>query len=261
MFPFRFEKISAFILTLVLFASATDSRGQQQQASKATAQFPYPEKLTYRVEWRLVTAGSAIIELQSAPSNGWQTNLNLESVGWVTRFYKVLDAYKMTSTDKFCGSSSTLEAQEGKHHSITRISFDNSRHKLEFDNRDLVKNNDTKKSLDIASCTHDIMGSLEVLRMSNLESGKSMTVPITDGKKLASAKIEGQAKEKVTVNGASYNTIRYEAYLFDNVLYRRKGRLLVWISDDGDRLPVQLRLEMGFPIGNVTVELQKQQKS
>ena len=97
--------------------------------------------------------------------------------------------------------------------------------------------------------------------MSNLEPGKSMTVPITDGKKLASAKIEGQGKDKLTINGASYNTVRYEAYLFDNVLYKRKGRLLVWITEDADRIPVQLRLEMGFPIGNVTVELQKQQKS
>ena len=261
MFRSRSIKLSASLLTVLLFAGVVDSRVQQQQALKSATGFPYPEKLTYRVEWRLVTAGSAIVELQHAASNGWQTNLNLESVGWVTRFYKVLDSYKMISTDKFCGANSTLDAQEGKRHSITQLSFDNNRHKLESDNHDLLKNNDTKKTLDIAPCTHDVMGSLEVLRMSNLEPGKSMTVPITDGKKLASAKIEGQGKDKLTINGASYNTVRYEAYLFDNVLYKRKGRLLVWITEDADRIPVQLRLEMGFPIGNVTVALQKLQKS
>ena len=261
MFRSRSFKLSAIFVTCLSFAIVTDSRAEQQQPSKTVVRFPFPEKLTYRVEWRLVTAGSAVIDLSPASSGGWQTSMNLESIGWVTRFFKVLDSYKMVSTDKFCGSNSTLDAQEGKHHSITRLNFDNSLHKLQSESHDLLTSKDTKRMLDIAPCTHDVMGSLEVLRISNLEPGKSMAVPVTDGKKLVSARIEGQAKERLTVSGSSYNTIRYEAYLFDNVLYNRKGRLLIWITDDADRLPVQLRLEMGFPVGNVTVELEKQQKS
>jgi len=261
MFRSRSLKLSAILVACLSLAIVAGSHTQQQQFSRGTVRYPYPEKLTYRVEWRLVTAGNAVIDMTHASAGGWQTNMHLESIGWVTHFLKILDSYKMVSTDNFCGSNSTFEAQEGKHHSITQLNFDNSRHKLESENRDLVTNKDTKRTLDIAPCTHEVMGTLEALRESNLEPGKSMAVPVTDGKKFVSARIDGQDKEKLTVAGSSYNTIRYEAYLFDNVLYKRKGRLLIWITDDADRLPVQLRLEMGFPIGNISIELEKQQKS
>jgi hypothetical protein len=61
----------------------------------------------------------------------------------------------------------------------------------------------------------------------------------------------------MTFEGKTYPSIRYEAFVFDNVLYKRKGRLLIWITDDSARLPVALRMQMAFPIGAVNVELQK----
>ncbi len=106
-------------------------------------------------------------------------------------------------------------------------------------------------------CTYDILGALATLRTSNLPPGKSTVVPITDGKKFAQAKIEALSKETINVGGKNYATTRYEAFVFDNVIYKRHGRLLIWISDDPARLPVQFRLLMGFPIGTITVSLEK----
>ncbi len=231
----------------------------QQQSQKAS-KLPYPEKLTYRVEWRLITAGAATVELSHATPDDWQTSLNIESAGLVTRWYKVLDNYKVTSDEKFCAASSMLDAQEGKRHTVTRLTFENTRHKVEYDERDLLKNSTEKRELDIAPCTYDIAGAMEALRNMNLQPGKWATLPVTNGKKMAYAKVEAQAKESVPLPTKTYQTTRYEAFLFDNVLYKRKGRLLIWISDDPDRIPVQLRLQMGFPIGNVTVTLEKQEK-
>ena len=94
----------------------------------------------------------------------------------------------------------------------------------------------------------------------DLPPGKSATLPITDGKKVAYAKVEAQAKEKCQCDGKTYQTVRYEAFLFDNVLYKRKGRLFLWLTDDQERTPVQLRVQLGFPIGTISLELEKQQK-
>jgi hypothetical protein len=44
------------------------------------------------------------------------------------------------------------------------------------------------------------------------------------------------------------------------VLYKRKGRLFIWLTDDADRTPVQLRFQLGFPIGTISLALDKQQK-
>jgi hypothetical protein len=94
----------------------------------------------------------------------------------------------------------------------------------------------------------------------NIEPGQSATLPITDGKKMVNARVDAKSRENVSVADKTYHTIRYEAFLFDNVLYKRKGRLFVWLTDDTDRVPVQLRFQMGFPIGTISLELQEQQK-
>jgi hypothetical protein len=231
-----------------------------EPSSTTASKFPYPEKLFYHVEWRLITAGSVTVELTRNSAANWQTTLHLESAGWVSRLYKVLDNYKAVSDDRFCGSSSFLDAEEGKRHTTTRLTFESDRHKVEYDEHDLVRNSTEKKDMDIAPCTYEITGALASLRAMDLPPGKWATFPITDGKKMAHGKIEAQATESLNIGGKTYSTVRYEAFLFNNVLYKRKGRLLIWMTDDADRIPVQFRLMMGFPIGTVTVELDKQQK-
>jgi hypothetical protein len=256
---FRFGYVRWFCLAAAFCSS--NGFAPAQLATDNNTGFPCPEKLSYRIEWRLITAGSATVEMSRSGPVLWQTNLNLESAGLVSRLYRVLDRYTAISNDKFCAATSTLDAQEGKRHTITRLTFENTRHAVSYDERDLLKNSTVKKELDVAPCTYEIAGAFEALRQMNLPPGKWATLPITDGKKMAYAKVESQGKERVIAGGKTYQTLRYEAFLFDNVLYKRKGRLQIWISDDSDRIPVQLRLQMGFPIGSVTVELEKEQKS
>jgi hypothetical protein len=231
-----------------------------QQQSPKRLRFPYQEKLSYRIEWRLVTAGTATVQLSRLSPDRWQLELDLESVGMVNRLYRVLDRYKLISDDRFCPSTSVLDAQEGKRHRLTRLTFENSRHQVEYEEHDLVNNRTSKRVLGIAPCTHDIAGALAAVRLMNIEPGQTAILPITDGKKIVNARIDVKARENVDVADKSYRTLRYEAFLFDNVLYKRKGRLFIWLTDDADRIPVQLRFQLGFPTGTISVELQEQQK-
>jgi hypothetical protein len=249
------QRLAGGVILLLTFLSAL---GKARQAPGANG-FPFPEKLTYRVEWRMVTSGSAVIEVSRSGAD-WQTNLHLESAGFVSRFLRVLDTYRMVSNDRFCGLNSSFEAQEGKRHAITTMRFDNVRHKLSYDEQDLVKNTSEKHEVDIAPCTHEILGALQALRQLNLEPGKTTSFPITNGRKIVNARVEARGVEKISVDNKSYSTNRYEAFVFDNVLYKRKGKLFVWMTDDAERVPVQLQFQMGFPIGNITLQLEKQEK-
>ncbi|HEY1213843.1 MAG TPA: DUF3108 domain-containing protein [Bryobacteraceae bacterium] len=248
------------VFGLVAFTSALSQQVTEAPAKQGASGFPCPEKLTYRIEWHSVAAGTAIVQLsKSAPSN-WQFDLNLQSAGLVTRLYRVLDTYKSVTTSHFCTLSTSLDAQEGKRHRQAQLTFQPAQHKVNYYEHDLVKNTTERKALDIAPCTHDVVASLATLRALNLQPGKTAMLPVTDGKKMVNARVDAQAKENVTVGGKTYSAIRYEAFLFDNVLYKRKGRLFIWTTDDADRLPVQLRVQLGFPIGTVTLELDKQEK-
>ena len=231
-----------------------------QQTSQKASSFPYPEKLVYHVEWRLVTAGTATVQMSHSSPADWQVDLSLESAGMVNRLYRVLDTYRVTTNDRFCPSTSVLNAQEGKHRRVTHLNFENTHHKLEYDERDLISKAAVQRTIDIQPCTHDVTSALSALRTMNLEPGHSANLPITDGKKMVNARIEAQSREDLTVSGSSYHTIRYEAFLFDNVLYKRKGRMFIWMTDDTDHLPVQFRFQLGFPIGTISLELDKHQR-
>lgn len=241
----------------IFLAGALLNTGVPAQQPEKDIKFPCPERLTYRIEWRLVNAGTATVEETPGAGQGWDLNLALQSAGLVSRLYKVFDKYKVITGERFCGSSAVLDAQEGKKHILTRLTFDNSRKKVTYDERDLIKGTATQKELAVPSCTHEIIGALAALRLMPPEPGKAITLPVTNGKKLASVKIAGQVKETVNIDGKNYSTVRYEAFLFDNVLYKRKGRLFVWMTDDAEHLPVQVQLHLGFPVGNVTVQLDK----
>jgi len=249
----RFRLMRWLVCLCPLFAF-----GAAQNANDSS--FPHPEKLSYRIEWRLVQAGTATIEMAHTTPDDWETKLNLESIGVVGRLYKVLDSYHVVTDDKFCASNSFFDAQEGKRHTLTRLIFKNAQHEVQYEERNVLKNSTTNKQLQVPPCTHEIAGGLAALRQSNLQPGKWASLPLTDGKKMAFVKIEGLDREPLTIDAKTYQTIRYEAFVFDNVLYKRKGRLLIWITDDSERLPVQIRLQVGFPIGNVTVQLEKDVK-
>lgn len=243
--------------TLLAVASALAHAEQPRTETK----FPYPEKLEYRAEWRLVTAGTAAVQLSRETADDWQIKLDLESAGFVNRLFRVLDKYTIVTNDDFCADRSVLDAQEGKRHKLTRMTFENSRHKLDYYERDLVRNSTVKKELDIPPCTRDVIGALATLRETNLLPGHSMTLAVTNGTKVANVKVTAQAREKITVAGKRYQTVKYEAFVFDNVLYPRKGRLLLWLSDDADRVPVQLRFQLGFPIGSISLQLEERGKN
>ncbi len=230
------------------------------QGSGLGQQFPSPENLTYRVEWRMITAGEAQLDMTHEQQN-WQIQLNVESAGMVSRLFRIDDKYKVLSNDRFCGMNSSFEAEEGKRHVVESEQFDNVKHKAVFDMHDLVKNSKEHNEVDIAPCTHEIIGALAYVRLMKIEPGKSITVPIVNGKKMAYAKIEAQGKESLTVDGKHYETVRYEAFIFDNVVFRKKGSMLMWLTDDAAHVPVQMRFQMGFPIGSITLELEKAGKT
>jgi hypothetical protein len=178
----------------------------------------------------------------------------------VSKLYKVEDTYAAQLHDGFCTASTDLNALEGRKHRSTRVDYDYSRGKANYVERDLLKNAVFKTSeVDIPSCASDIVGALYKLRTVNLEPGQSTQLPMSDGKKSAMVRIEAQVREQVQTKAGTFKTIRYEAFVFNNVIYLRKGRVFVWLTDDSRKLPVQIQARMSFPIGSITVQLDKEE--
>lgn len=251
---------SCLLLLSLLPGTHSATAPEEAVASDAKFEFPTAERLTYGVEWRFVTAGNIQVQLTPVTATTWETRLNISSAGIVNSLYNVRDQYSARMDAAFCAATSTFNAVEGKRRRITTLNFDSTARKVHYEERDLVKNTLASQVVEVPPCTHEVTGAFAWLRTQPLEPGKSLLVPMTDGKRFAAVRVEAQARETITVNSVKYQTIRYEAFLFDNVLYRRKGTLHLWLTDDVERLPVQIRLGLGFPVYNILVTLEKREK-
>lgn len=248
---------------LVLMALLSVPAQFQRIAAQAQTEssLPVKEALYYDVEWRMVDAGKVKL-IWSASSQasqpGWEVKLHLESAGLVSKLYRVNDDYSADLNSGLCAENTHTQAQEGSRHRDTVVHFDPVAKKASYLEQDLVKHTTRSLETDIPSCVHDVIGGLFVLRTRNLEPGKSIEVPVSDGKKSVSAKVEAQQREQIKVPAGTFKTVRYEALLFNGVLYRRPAHLYVWLSDDSRKLPVRIQVRLHFTIGTITLQLEKE---
>jgi hypothetical protein len=220
-----------------------------------TAADTVTERLSYTVEWRLIHAGNAVIE--SGPSS---VAVKLDSAGLVSTLYKIQDAYRVQLEAPFCATSSLMDAREGSRHRETSIAFDRARNRASLVEKDVNKNVIVSKTeVQVPNCVHDVTAALLRLRRTKVEVGQSVQIPVSDGRKYAAVKVDAQEREQVKTPAGTFNTVRYEVNLLNGVVYSRAGRVFVWLTDDDRRLPVQFRLRMNFPLGTVTLELEKEE--
>ncbi len=218
---------------------------------------PARETLYYNVEWRLITAGKAKVQWLREGS-GWQANVHVESTGLVSKLFRVEDDYSVNMRNNLCAESSQMLSREGNRERETKITFDYAAQKAIYNERDRLKNTTlASQETEIPACVHDIVGGLYFMRTLNLEPGQSAVEAMSDGKKSVSAKVEAQAREDIKTPQGTFHTIRYEAYLFNGVLYKRPAHLNVWLTDDARKLPVQIRVRMSIAVGTITLTLEK----
>lgn len=222
-----------------------------------------PESFQYAVEWRLISAGIAKLSWSPTPrpaatgGNGSEIHLRLESTGIVSRLFRVEDDYRSTLGPNLCAENSFITAKEGSRNRETRVTFDPKAGKASWLEKDLQKNQTATREVDIPSCVHDVLGGLMALRGLRLEPGKSARLPISDGKKSIQARIEALDREDIKTPLGKFRTVRYEVFLFNDVLYKRPGHLHIWLSDDERRIPVQIQARMQFTIGTITFQITK----
>ncbi len=250
---------------LALLFALSDMHAGAQGDGGSQHPFPAVETLHYSIEWHLINAGTALLRIEPIKaSNGpqWDVKVELQSTGVVSRLYKLDDKYTVHVEDQFCATSSDMDAFEGRKHLGTKVTYDRARDHATYVERDLIKNTTVStKETPIPSCVADVIAGLYKLRTMQLQPGQSVQIPTSDGKKSAQVRIEAQDREEIKNRLGRFKTIRYEAFIFNGVIYSKKARMFVWLTDDARRLPVQIRARMAFPIGSITLALEKEDHS
>jgi hypothetical protein len=187
--------------------------------------------------------------------------MHLQSSGIVSSLFKVDDVYTASYDEPYCVTSTVMDSMEGKRHHETRVAYDRLRNRAWFVERDMLKNAVIREaSTEIPNCVSDVLGALLKFRGVNLEPGQTAELPVSDGRRSSPVAIKAIEREEVKTPSGIYHTIRYDAGIMNGVIYARKGHVDLWLTDDPRKMAVQIRLRLSFPVGTVTLELEKQEQ-
>ncbi|MBF0432529.1 MAG: DUF3108 domain-containing protein [Fibrobacteria bacterium] len=137
---------------------------------------------------------------------------------------------------------------EGSYEAHIRSWFDQDKHKAWLQ--------DTICS--ISPFTHDILSAFYFIRSQKLEPGLDFMLNAVSGKKKYELIVLCHKRETITVKAGKFKTIIVEPKVVGVGLFKAKGKLRIWLTDDDRHIPVKMRSKI--PVGSITAELVKIQK-
>jgi len=234
------------LVNLLLFAQAK------------TPPFQPGERLTYDVTWSVFQAGTVSATLQSAVQGSKDNYIVIttaHSQGFASLLFDVDNQFRSAFDPKtFCSESISKKINEGRRHKETEIVFDSQRKLAILDERDLNRPHDPPKHAEneIPNCVEDVVTAFYYLRNQDLKIGKPIHLPVNDGSKTYDVMLDVQALETIQTPLGRRSAIRVEPKVFSG-LFKRKGRMLVWFSNDDQHLP--LRIKFMIAVGPITATL------
>jgi hypothetical protein len=216
--------------------------------------FPAGEKLVYSVQWHMFNAGTATV-LMRRDGTGEHLTSTADSAGIANRIFRIHDTFDAdVDAHTFCTQQISKHNEEGSRRMDRKIYFDYPREKSQVDDKDLKTGKQKHAEFDIPPCVSDVVSGFVYARSLPLRPGFSQTFPVNDGGKTTDVRIQVESQEKVKGPLGEFQTLRVKADAIAGPM-AGKAELLVWLTDDERRVPVQMKSKLGF--ATLLFQLQK----
>ena len=250
----RFSLIVRVITAVIMLGSMQLDKAQTSRSSP----LPSHEILTYDVGWSVFTAGRVVATLVSPSAEGPNTSeitTTARTQGFASLLFKVQDDFhSFFDSQTLCSRRILKKVDENSRHRQIEITFNTERGVAIHDERDLNAPNAPPKHVEnkISGCVEDIVTAFYFLRQQQYRVGHDVHLSMNDGGQTHDVAVEVQAREQLQTALGNRMAFRVEPKIF-GTLYDKKGKLLVWFSDDEQHLP--LRIKMTISVGTITGNL------
>ncbi|MCE5248783.1 DUF3108 domain-containing protein [bacterium] len=209
------------------------------------------EQLTFELTYSFYTAGVATMSVTGIERvNGgmcYHIKTTANSNDFISSFYKVRDTVD-SYIDTLGIFSRRIEKRlrEGRYKSDRFVDFHHDR---------LIALSTQKKYAvtEIPPHIQDILSALYYLRTFDLEVGKSEEVLVYADGQVYPLKVNVYKREKITVPAGTFNCLKIEPILQSEGIFRQKGKIIVWLSDDIYKIPVKMSSKV--IIGSIASQL------
>jgi len=219
------------------------------------------ETLTYNLTWKIFPAGVLVATLQKAgegQGDAYEIRATARSQGFVSLLFNLEDTFQSVfDPNSGCSRQIFKKVNEGRRHRETRIVFDSARKLAVLDEHDPTKPGSPPKHVEneTPACVLDLVTAFYYVRRQPLAVGQQIRVPINDGAATHEVSVAVQAREELQTPLGRRLAFRVEPTVFGG-LYKRQGRMLIWFSDDVQRLPLRIKAILSGPVGTIVGSLQ-----
>jgi hypothetical protein len=239
-----------YIIGLLLLIT---SSGKAQEPSYRAG-----EKVTYTVQYGLINAGVASLELKSELLDGkevWHSKLHARTTGVADAFFKVLDIYESyINPVTELSVKSVRNIREGRYRKYNEVLFDHdTRADSAILTSDLTGIHIAPKGIhDILSCFYFFRNHILPVD-SNLQKGKLTTITTWFTDELYPVRLKFKGTEEVKTKAGKIKCYKFNPVTETGRLFKTDEDVSFWFSADKNFLPVKIRFDIF--VGAFVVEI------
>ena len=252
--PTLFSRTRLVLACLILGTmSSAVSWAEPNNNPPSARPFQVGEQLTYEISWLNITAGTAVMAVSGAGTDGDRPLVKLitttQSRPAITTFFPVDNRVEsIVDPATLLPDHLTFRRREGKKKEDIEYRFHQKEGTV------TVVKGGTTETLEIPPGTQDVISCLYYARSElSLQPGSSLTMNVHHDKKNRKVEVRVEEIEMVSGPWGKVETARVLVVMPFQGLFLNQGNIRVWFTNDDRRIPVRMKAKV--IIGSIVADL------
>ncbi|MCD6117761.1 DUF3108 domain-containing protein [bacterium] len=213
--------------------------------------FGIGEDLVFDIGYGIIKAGTATMSIPDTERVKGRLCFHIittaNSNKFISAFFKVRDSVEtFIDTEGLFPWKFVKKIREGRYRSEKYVEYDQVNHVVIENKRDTLR---------VGSFIQGVLSSFYYTRLMELKPGIYFDIDNYGDGKLYPLRVFVRKRQKVKVPAGTFKCIVVEPVMRVEGIFKQKGKLTIWLTDDESRMPVLMKSKA--LIGSVSVKLRK----
>ncbi len=227
-------------------------------AATAALRRPLPaiERLVYSIEYGIIKAGTATLEIRPSGPSAALSALACETIelssrarsrSFFDRFYPVDDEVRsLVDATTLLPLRFEKRLSEGSYRARESIVFDRAANQARYANGDTIS---------IPPDARDVLSAFYEVRRMRVVPGDTLHFVNHAGRKTMQIEVRVLKREMVETRVGRFRCLKTQPVIVSGGLFKNQGQLWVWFTDDARMIPARMESKLTF--GSIVAELER----
>jgi hypothetical protein len=216
------------------------------------------EKLTFTVNYGVVSAAEATLEIKSSKlyeTPVWLITSNARTYPFFDKIFKVRDKVESWwDKDKLRSLRFSKRLNEGTYRQYRVHYYDHANKSSTYQKWNFKKQNYSTKQVVIPEGTQDILSAFYWTRQQKLTPGKTLSIDVTTDGQTYKTLVLVHRREKIDSIFGQKDCLVIEPKLKGEAVFKQSGRILIWVTDDEYKIPLKMTSQITFGAFTATLK-------